>query len=308
MTDICNGRMIFKETLQEISRKGIPKLCFRPDNLLIPFNDRDMARSFDLFWLTSRETSFLYKKWGANTVFQPYAANPYRYIYNQNGRVRKVNFIGRPYGSRPKMINTLTQQNVPVDVFCKNNPSLNNLQTPSNDNKLSILLQPFWEQVTDRLRFSIGRKVLLSNLISKIKGECKLEENGSLSLYPRLTFEEMCNTYSSYVLSLSSTSARGTDVLKHPVDVVNLRNFEIPMCGGIEMCRYSEEMANYFEDGNEIVFYSNREELVDKAKYYIKASEREISTIKSNARKKAGNEHTWYIRFAKVLSNLGFSI
>lgn len=308
LTDICHKNMIFKETLAEIKQKGIPTLCFRPDNLLIPFNDKELAQSFDLFWLTSKETSYLYEKWGANVEFQPYAANPFRYVYNPGTLIRAVDFIGRPYGSRPNMINKLTRHNFPVDVFCKNNPSLNCAQSSSGSNRLTVLLQPFLVQVTDRLRFSIGRKVLLSNFISKIKGEPKLDENTSLTLCPRLTFEDMCMTYSNYCLSLASTSARGTDILSHPVNVVNLRNFEIPMCGGLELCRYSEEMANYFEEGKEIVFYRNDDELIDKARYYLKASGVEISRMKRNARKKAENEHTWFIRFTKVLGRLGLTI
>ncbi len=308
MTDICHKSMIFKETLDVFKQKGIPTLCFRPDNLLIPFNDQELAQSFDLFWLTSQETSYLYKKWGANVVFQPYAANPFRYVYSPKTLIRKVNFIGRPYGSRPNMINMLTRHIVPVDVFCQNNPSLYNSQSTSESNRLSIQLQPFYIQVTDRLRFSIGRKILLSNLISKIKGEPILEENTSLKLCPRLTFEDMCKTYSNYCLSLASSSARGTDNLSHPVNVVNLRNFEIPMCGGLELCRYSEEMANYFEDGKEIVLYRNDEDLIDKARYYLNAPEREINRIKRNARYKAENEHTWFNRFKKVLGRLGQAI
>lgn len=308
MTDICHKSMIFKETLATLKQKGIPTLCFRPDNLLIPFNDQELARSFDLFWLTSQETSYLYEKWGAKVVFQPYAANPYRYVHNPGALIRSVDFIGRPYGSRPNMINMLTRHNVPVDVFCNNNPSLNSAQSTTESNRLSLQLQPFFVQVTDGLRFSIGRKVLLSNVISRIKGEPKLEENTSLTLCPRLTFEDMCKTYSNYSLSLASTSARGTDILKHPVNVVNLRNFEIPMCGGLELCRYSDEMAEYFEDGKEIIFYRNNDELIDKAIYFLNASGDEISRMKRNARKKAENEHTWFIRFSKVVGRLGLTI
>ena len=78
------------------------------------------------------------------------------------------------------------------------------------------------------------------------------------------------------------------------------------MSGGIELCKYNEELARYFESGKEIVFYSDNNELVEKARYYTtKAKESEIFAIKAAARKRAEHEHTWWCRFTKAFEVLG---
>ena len=107
-TNVCYYNMLYVETLQYIKYLGIPSVSFRCDNLVIPFNDRILAPYFDIVWLTAIETKYLYDKWGANTMFAPYAANPYTFRYNEQPLVRKVSFIGTPYGSRSIMINSLT--------------------------------------------------------------------------------------------------------------------------------------------------------------------------------------------------------
>ncbi len=107
-------------------------------------------------------------------------------------------------------------------------------------------------------------------------------------------------------MSLSSTSARNTGILNHPVDIVNLRSFEVPMCGGLQFCAHFDEIAEYFEEGKEIVFYRSNEDMIDKAKYYLKSENKDLRIqMKLAARKRAENEHSWFNRFKKVFDYLG---
>lgn len=147
---------------------------------------------------------------------------------------------------------------------------------------------------------------MLGSIVNRIKGYTQIDENDKLSRHFGLPHSEMVKTYSSAALSLASTSASHTDALSVPLRIINLRNFEIPMCGGIELCKYSEELANYFEEGKEILFYKDSCELIDKANYYLnRASEQELVGIKQAARKRAEAEHTWWKRFTKAFDILG---
>lgn len=293
---------INKDILARIKEIGVPTLCFRPDNLLIPYIDKNIAAYFDLVWLTSKETSHLYKKWGANFFFAPYAANPHTFSPQPEKQIRKVGFIGTPYGSRSNMINSIVNGGVNIDVFCKKNPKLESkpfvpkYQGPSMSS-LDIL--------KNNIQFKEGRKVMWANLLNRfIKHE--LSDNAdNITLLPKVSFDELNSIYSNYVLSLSSTSARNTGILSNPVDVVNLRAFEIPMAGGLQFCRYCEELSNYFKEDEEIIFYRDNDELVDKARYFTqKASDSEIMRMKEAARKRAANEHTWMDRFKQVFEIL----
>ena len=114
--------------------------------------------------------------------------------------------------------------------------------------------------------------------------------------------------YSEYRLALSSTSYHNTDVLKNPVEVINLRAFEIPMSGGLQICRYNNYLAEQFEDGKEIIFYRTNEEFHSKVDYYLhKAKECEIAELKASARKRAESDHTWIKRFSIVFEILGIN-
>lgn len=305
-SNICYHKAIFKDTIERIKERGIPTLCFRSDNLTIPFIDKEVGPSFDLLWLTSKETKYLYDRWGINTMFAPYAANPFFFKYTEpHSFCRNVCFIGTPYGSRPLMINALTEQGIPVDVYYKKNKSLLN-----NEVKSSIKSNPVLPNsrmiLFNRLLFQEGRSVILGSLKNKFAGSVKLLENENMHGYFSVPSDEQPIIYSNHVLAISSTSTKSTDVLKNPLKVINLRAFEIPMSGGIQICKYNPELAEYFEEDKEIVFYRDNEELVDKARYYsLEASESAIRKMKEAARRRAEKEHSWWNRFSLAFDKLG---
>lgn len=307
LSSVCYEGMIFPEVLQAAKKKGIPTLCIRWDNLSIPFFDKRQAKDFDLVWLTASETTYLYDKWGANTIFLPYAANPYIFNYTDSDIIQRVCFIGNPYGSRSIMINNLTQNGINVDLYNGKNPHVDNNNEQSIINtKYDIINPSRLEIFKQRLCFKEGRKIILGGLVNKIKGNVNVDANPFLHRFYSCKFEEIPVNYSKYALCLSSTSTNHTDALSNPLKVVNLRAFEIPMSGGITICKYNQELSTYFEDGKEIVFYSNNYELIEKSIFYTtKASISDIKKIKIAARSRAEKEHTWSNRFEKVFDRLG---
>lgn len=305
MSSVCYPGIIYPEVLEVAHQQGIPSLGVRWDNLTIPFFDEKQANKFDLLWLTASETTYLYDKWRANYIVLPYAANPHTFTPVAGKLNRKVCFIGNPHGSRALMINTLTKNDVPVEVYHGAGKKVSAPQIDLHCN-YDIINPSTSETLVNRLRFREGRKLILGSIVNKLKGKTTVEDNERLKKCPGLSHKDMVMTYSAASLSLASTSAGHTDVLKNPLPIINLRNFEIPMCGGIEICKYNKELASYFEEGKEIVFYSSEEELVDKARYYTqKATDKEIFTIKEAARKRAENEHTWWNRFVIAFAKLG---
>ena len=305
-TNVGYEKVLFPETIDYIKAKGIPTLCLRCDNLAIPFNDKVLAPHFDLVWLTSIETKYLYDRWGVNSFFAPYAANPFFFIPTKiEQNERKVCFIGTPYGSRSIMINQLSTHGLPIDVYYKKDGRSAKLDDGSE--LKSDLIWPSRNNVLfHRLLFPQGRKILLGSLLNRISGQQMIVENDYLSSFPSVPAEEMSKIYSSYALSLSSTSTNHTDVLKKPLKVINLRSFEIPMSGGLAFCKFNQELADYFEDGKEIVFYSDNEELVDKANFYLyRVSDTVLFKMKCAARNRAESDHTWWNRFTIAFDKLG---
>lgn len=304
-TNVCSEKHINPIVIEEMKKTGMPTLSYRGDNLVMPYNDINLAAHFDLVWLTSKETQHLYDKWGAKTYFAPYAANPFVFRYVQpKSLIHHICFIGTPYGSRTRMMNTLLENNINLTLFYgkseKKDEEKHDIIPIRQQLPSTSILQVFY----NRLRYKEGRKLLWGTMVNKIKGNNSIIENKYLHHEKSVDVKCICDKYSEYSLSLASTSALHTDVLKNPQKIINLRNFEIPMSGGIELCRYNPELAEYFEEGKEIVFYRDNDELVDKARYYTeKATDKEIVSMKQAARLRAENEHTWINRF-----KIGFDI
>ena len=127
-----------------------------------------------------------------------------------------------------------------------------------------------------------------------------------MNRYDSVDLRTTNDIYSSHALSLSISCARNTGVLKNPIDIVHLRNFEIPMCGGIQFCKYFPELAEQFDEDKEIIFYRSTDEMIEKARYYLKQSNQSIlCQIGDNARRRAENDHTWFRRFSMAFDFLG---
>ena len=305
-TNVGYEKVLFPETVEFIKAKGIPTLCLRCDNLAIPYNDKVLAPHFDLVWLTSIETKYLYDRWGVNSFFAPYAANPFFFFpTGKESNQRKACFIGTPYGSRSIMINHLTKNGLPVDVYYKRT------NRPINDDvksqlKSDLIWPSRFSVLYHRMLFPQGRKIMWGTLMNKLKGQQGIIESTYLSSYPSVPAKQISELYSDYALCLASTSTNHTDVLKDPLKVINLRSFEIPMSGGLEICKFNPELAAYFEEGKEIVFYADNDDLVEKAKFYLtKIPETELTKMKQSARRRAESDHTWWNRFTMAFDRLG---
>lgn len=309
-TSVCHKDALFVDTLDKLKQKGIPSLCLRCDNLVMPFYDKYLSPYFDLIWLTSKETEHLYKKWGAKSIFAPYAASPYSFRFEDRPLLRAICFVGTPYGSRTRMMNTLVEGGVSLSLYYGKQTNIrNNVETPNIKPLLSVPSDSFIATLFNRMRFKEGRKLLEGTFVNKLRGGNELIQRNNVKTLPSVALRDIYKVYSQYALSLASTSAVHTDILKDPLKIINLRNFEIPMSGGIEFCRYNPELAEYFEADKEIVFYNDNNELVDKAIYYTnKASDKEIFNIKIAARKRAEAEHSWYCRFKRVLAEIEITI
>ncbi len=285
------------DTLETIKKKGIPTLLICFDNLIVPFMHYTIAPHFDLVWLTSKETKPLFDKLGCRTVFLPYAANPF--ITRTEETVKGVGFVGTPYGSRINTINALINKGIPVYCHCiSNNNERNDVLLPHSSMSNKKVTFEF-------IKFQQGRKVLMGAVINKLKKDAKLHESELLHLEEVVPPSELYQVYPKYSLTLSSTTARNTGVLRHPLFIVNLRSFEIPMSGGIQICRYNKELSEYFKDGEEIIFYKNDKEMVDKIRYYLSDEQTELrQKIRKSARKRAEENHTWYCRFQVIFKSL----
>jgi spore maturation protein CgeB len=292
-----NEDKLFIPTLKSIKALSVPTLLICFDNLVIPFKYKKVCKLFDLVWLTQIETKYLFERWGANTLFLPYAANPFLFGPGDEveENINKVCFVGTPYGSRVNMLTSLISNDIEMDLFSNATDSTFIMESSSN---IFSYVQPF----LNLIRFSYGRRIILGAIKQKFFTENTLLPSSDLiEFHKPVPLDELGRVYSSYALCLSSTAARNTGVLNKPLNIINLRSFEIPMSGGLQICPYSKEIASYFEEGKEIVFYRSKSELIEKTKYYLADENEQLrKNMKKAARLRAEKDHTWFVRFKQV--------
>jgi len=293
--------LLFKITVQKIRAIGLPSVLICFDNLHAPFIHKEIAPYFDLVWLTSKETDYLFKKWGCTTVFQPYAANPQFLKPMYRNEILKVGFVGNVYDDRAQRINLLTNNSVPCTVYSTQAAGSG---SSGAGNRLGVM------ETVSLLKnlslFGFGRKVAYGRIINRIFAERnKLVRNEFLEMMPSPPFDVINSIYSDHALSLNITELRNTYALKPPVHKLHLRTFEIAMSGGLQIAPYVEELASYFEDGEEIVLCRDDEEFISKSRFYLQPEKASLrSSMKQKARLRAETEHTWILRFNHVFGKL----
>lgn len=301
----CDDKILSNCFLDEISRIGLPSLLICFDNLSVPFKHKYSCSHFDLVWLTSWETEDMFKRWGAKTIFLPYAANPHVYKPVSGAEYSSVGFVGTCYGVRKSKIESLIKNDIPVKLYGGNdilneqiNPAKNLLSNIKNASNNALQLT----------KFAIGRKTLYAAILKSMQNTNVSSDKFNELLLSRgsLSFSEMAHIYSRSAISLGVTELWNTYLLKNPLHKIHLRCFEIPMCGGLQIVSRTEEMSGYFTEDNEIIYYSDVEEMVDKCRFYLKDDNFILrEKLKLNARRRAINEHTWSHRFNSIFESLG---
>lgn len=85
---------------------------------------------------------------------------------------------------------------------------------------------------------------------------------------------------------------------------IPLRCMDIMGAGGFLLSNYQPELAEYFVDGEEMVMYTGRQDLLDKVTYYLNNDEERIS-IAINGQKKIEKEYSYDIMLDKIF-NIAF--
>lgn len=84
---------------------------------------------------------------------------------------------------------------------------------------------------------------------------------------------------------------------------IKARNFEIPYFGGFQLTDYVPSIENYFKIGQEVACYSNVDEAILLAKYYLD-NDKIREDIKQSGVLASRTRHTYLHRFEEIFKNL----
>ena len=190
-----NEDVLYIDTLNYINKKGIHTLLICFDNLVIPFHWKKISKFFNLVWLTSYETKYLFDRWGCNTIFLPYAANPFFLKPHKTEEVPCIGFIGTPYGSRIHRINIFLENGIDMCIHSKViNTDLSTKKTSTSE---------YIKALYNYIRYPIGRRIAFASFKQKIMKKELLINNRQLTLKGPVELESMGDYLSNYALSLA---------------------------------------------------------------------------------------------------------
>jgi len=236
-----------------------------------------------------REAKSKYLAVGANPVHIQMAANPRFYKPYPVPREYAVTFVGQKWVSREEYVGHLSVNGVHVPVW---GPGWRRQVGPLS------LLSPYghaWR--------------LISALTRRVGGQQRPQKPLELPQDwrgPPLSDEELVKMYSRSLISLGFSDVRDEltgEIKGH----IRLRDFEGPMSGAFYMVGYQEELDEYYELGKEIVCYDDRDELLDKVRYYLE-HEQQADRIRRAGLARARRDHTWENRFRQLFEVIGLRV
>lgn len=302
-------------TVREISRMGIPTVNLNFDDLSHPYRVRALMPAFDLVWTTVPENMHLIRGYGAKKlIHMPFAANPgaFRPVPVSGEEDRSVVFIGSCYGARFRSVCRLAQAGIPVTAMGQTPFTYyDEGKAPSPLKKALGSKVDGWKRATESLSYASGRDCVRAALYRTVEARMrdipeKRPHEGPVTYAPGPRFEDMAGIFGRTALSLGSLELASTFVLKKPLLFIRLREFEVPMCGGIHFANASPELMEYFEPDREMLFYASPEEMIDKARFYLDAArDTARGEIRQAARARAERDHSWSVRFDRLVRELG---
>jgi hypothetical protein len=302
---------IQRGTLQELRTLGVPICNYHVDMLLEWYLVAKTVDLYDFMVCAQRENMAPLRARGGNPVYMQMAANP-RYYYPRPGTTLTydVTFVGTRQNIRPSVISYLYQNGIDVQVFGKG------WQPDSNEGKRGGR-KPLWSyetycQIISRLPHKLrneGWKAVWGSFkVNHLKSEKHLDQEVFNQIgHPPLPFEDMVRLYGETHVNLGFLNHGYAYLSGRPIRQIRLREFEVPMSGGLYCTEYKEELGEFYELEKEIITYNDKEELLDKVRYYL-AHPEAAARLRRAGYERARRDHTWARRFTHLFEEIGLKV
>ena len=282
---------ILPEVIRNIKRLGIPTVLFYCNAAHQFHQVEEIAPAFDFCMVPERQALPKYRAIGANPVHIQMAADPVMYQPSVTQVIYDATFVGQMYLNRPDYVAFLAWHGIDIHVW-----------------------GPGWQQAAEWHRAHLSYQRRLRRAIGDAKRFVQRRLNILPTWYPLpirrcggiLTDEAMVRIPSQSLLSLNFSEVRDDrthEIKRH----IRLRDFEVPMSGGLLVTGLQDELMEYYEIGREIVCYNSKEELLDLCRYYA-YHRNEAETIRRAGHLRARRDHTWANRFRQLFATMHLSL
>lgn len=324
--------VVYSDTIERIRASGVPTVNFSCNNIHQFELVERIAPHFDLCVVPERAAVEKYRRVGARPVRIQLAANPRVYRPFPEPRRYDVTFVGQRYADRADFLVYLRRHGVQVRAWGAGWRAQKKLDLAALGAAAALLEDEQLDGVRRLLRRQLRRVTPVPGLAEQAspptaapptpadpevdgsrgpawRSHSALSaspEEGEVAAFggPRLLQEALIRTFSRSRISLGFATAgdshRGPNRLTH----LRLREFEAPMSGALYLTEHQDELAEYFRPGEEVLTYTDRDDLLDQVRYYLmrpEAGER----VRRAGRHRALAEHTWQHRFGELFQALG---
>jgi hypothetical protein len=289
--------VVYPETIDLIGQSGVPTVNFSCNNVHQFDLVRDIAPRFDLCVVPELAAVADFKAVGARPVRIQLAANPRIYRPYPRPRIYDVSFVGQRYADRADFLGYLYCHGVDVRAWGAGWQPSKRLDVAQAKAALALL---------EDERFDGVRRLLKQRLSPSRQQAPNGHASADTSAFggPRLLQRELIEKFSQSRISLGFATAGNSHLDKKRLTHLRLREFEAPMSGALYLTEDQPELAEYFEPGKEVLTYTDRQDLLDKTRYYL--AHQELSEgIRRAGFVRARRDHTWQHRFSDLFGLLG---
>ena len=294
--------VVYPATIDQIRRSGVPTVNFSCNNVHQFDLVSDIAAHFDVCMVPERAALADFARVGARPLRIQLAANPRIYRPYPEPRQYDVTFVGQRYADRAEYLDLLASSGVHVRAWGAGWAPAKRLDVAHARAALSLLE----DERLDGVRRMLKQRLARRDAPPQGEGQPGLPETMGPRAYgqPRLLQRDLIRTFSQSRLSLGFATAGESHLSGRRLRHLRLREFEAPMSGALYLTEDQPELAEYFEPGREVLTYTDRFDLLDKARYYL-AHDEAAERIRRAGLRRARAEHTWQHRFGELFTALG---
>jgi spore maturation protein CgeB len=292
--------VVYPQVVKQIRALGMPTVNFSCNNVHQFELVRDIAPQFDLCWVPEQAAQADFVSVGARPVRIQLAANPRVYHPFPQPRIYDVTFVGQRYADRAEFLQHLYLNGINVRAWGAGWQSRKRLDLPHLKAGLALVEDERMDGVRRVLRQRFSRSTRKPAQATSTQPDTDTSPYGG----PRLLQRDLVRMFSQSRLSLGFATAGDSHKSEKRLTHLRLREFEAPMSGALYLTEAQPELAEYFVPDKEVLTYTDRYELLDKARYHL-AHQELAERIRRAALIRSRREHTWQHRFNQLFASLG---
>jgi glycosyltransferase involved in cell wall biosynthesis len=209
-----------------------------------------------------------------------------------------VTFVGQRYADRAELLHHLHTHGVAVRAWGAGWQARKRLDLAQLKAGLALVEDERFDGLRRLVRQRLRRAVAAPTGVS-----ADTVDTSSFG-GPRLLQRDLVAMFSRSRLSLGFATAGDSHRSARRLTHLRLREFEAPMSGALYMTEHQQELDEYFTPGAEVLTYTDADDLLEKARYYL-AHQEQAERIRRAAFERARREHTWQHRFTELFARLG---